>query len=126
MKSKKIIFPFEKLEVWQKAKSFCTLIYKASQKFPKEEFYGLTNQIRRAAVSVSANIAEGTSKISRKDQARFTVIAYASLMEVASHLEIARDLGYIDPNNIDDNLRPQIAHLANMLTKLRKYQLDIQ
>jgi four helix bundle protein len=125
MRDKKVVFSFEKLEVWQKAKLFCTTIYKLSREFPKEEQYGLTNQIRRAAVSVSANIAEGTSKISNKDQARFTVIAYASLMEVASHLEIARELEYINDDKIlDDTIRPQIAHLANMLNNLRKYQLN--
>ena len=125
MRDKKVVFSFEKLEVWQKAKHFCTSIYKLSREFPKEEQYGLTNQIRRAAVSVSANIAEGTSKISNKDQARFTVIAYASLMEVASHLEIARELEYINDDKIlDDTIRPQIAHLANMLNNLRKYQLN--
>ena len=84
------MFNFEKLEVWQKAIDFADLVYRETQSFPAEERFGLTNQMRRAAVSVSSNIAEGCSRISKGDFARFVEIATGSVFEVVSQAFICR------------------------------------
>ena len=84
------MFNFEKLEVWQKAIDFGDLIYLETRRFPSDERFGLTNQLRRAATSVSSNIAEGSSRSSENEFARFTEIAAGSLFEVVSQSFIAR------------------------------------
>lgn len=87
---------FEKLEVWHKAIDFADLIYSETRKFPADERFGLTNQMRRAAVSVSSNIAEGSSRSSRNDFARFLELATGSVFEVLSQSTIALRQGFID------------------------------
>jgi four helix bundle protein len=89
-----LLFSFEKLDVWNEAIAFAATVYRISRGYPPEERFGLTGQIRRAAVSVSANLAEGTAKSSRKDFARFIEIATGSLYEVVSESTIARDQGF--------------------------------
>ncbi len=84
------MFNFEKLEVWQKAIDFGDLVYLETRRFPSDERFGLTNQLRRAATSVSSNIAEGSSRSSKNEFARFTEIAAGSLFEVVSQSFIAR------------------------------------
>ena len=84
------MFNFEKLEVWQEAIDFGDLIYLETRRFPSDERFGLTNQLRRAATSVSSNIAEGSSRSSKNEFARFTEIAAGSLFEVVSQSYIAR------------------------------------
>jgi len=84
------MFTFEKLDVWQEAIAFADLIYTSTRDFPADERFGLTNQMRRAAVSISLNIAEGTSRISRADFARFLEIATGSVFEVVSQSFIGR------------------------------------
>jgi four helix bundle protein len=84
-----VMFNFEKLEVWHKAIAFADLIYDATGTFPNDERFGLTNQMRRAAVSISSNIAEGTSRTSSSDYARFVEIATDSLFEVVSQATIS-------------------------------------
>ena len=84
------MFNFEKLEVWQKAIDFGDLIYLETRRFPSDGRFGLTNQLRRAATSVSSNIAEGSSRSSKNEFARFTEIAAGSLFEVVSQSFIAR------------------------------------
>lgn len=83
------MFGFEQLEVWQKAIEFANRVYDITQSFPSDERFGLTSQMRRAAVSIPSNIAEGTSRGSNRDFARFVEIAYGSLMETVSHAHIA-------------------------------------
>ena len=78
------MFNFEKLDVWQKAIDFADLVYKHTRRFPADERFGLTNQMRRAAVSISSNIAEGTSRMSQSDFRRFIEIATGSVFEVTS------------------------------------------
>ena len=90
------MFKFEKLDVWQKAIDFADLIYRTTKPFPAEERFGLTNQMRRAAVSVSSNIAEGSSRVSDTDFARFVEIATGSLFEVVSEATIAKQRRLID------------------------------
>ena len=78
------MFNFEKLDVWQKAIDFADLVYNHTRDFPGDESFGLTNQMRRAAVSISSNVAEGTSRMSQTDFARFIEIATGSVFEVVS------------------------------------------
>ncbi len=85
---------FEELVVWQKAHQWVLTIYRISAGFPREELFGLTSQMRRAAASVPANIAEGFKRASTRDKLRFYNIAQASLEEARYHLILARDLGY--------------------------------
>lgn len=82
-------FNFEKLDVWREAIQFANLIYQLTSKFPEQERFGLTNQMRRAAVSVSSNLAEGSSRVSRADFARFVEIATGSLFEVVSQANVS-------------------------------------
>jgi len=86
---------FRSLKAWQKAYALALEIYKITKDFPKTEIYGLTSQIQRAAVSVSANIAEGYERNHRKEYIQFLMIAKGSLGEVEAYLMFARDLGYI-------------------------------
>jgi len=85
---------FEDLIVWQKAHAFVLNVYKITRQFPREETYGLTSQIRRAAVSVPANIAEGFKRRGRSDKARLMNVAEGSLEEARYYLRLAHDLGY--------------------------------
>ena len=89
------MFNFEKLEVWHKAIAFADSVYEATGGFPGDERFGLTNQMRRAAVSISSNIAEGSSRSSSNDYARFIEVATGSLFEVVSQATIARRRGFL-------------------------------
>src|SRR5688572_9576420 len=95
-------FSFERLEVWQLSRELARLLYKTTSKFPPDERFGLVSQIRRAADSLAVNIAEGSSRMSPKDQARFTVFSFSSLIAVFNHLTIAKDLEYIDEYHLRD------------------------
>lgn len=87
------IYSFERLEVWQKSGKLVEQVYHYTRQFPVEEKYGLANQLRRASVSVSSNIAEGSARWSKKDKARFHELAYGSLIEVLNQLILSNDLG---------------------------------
>ena len=89
------MFNFEKLETWHEAIAFGDSVYQLTRNFPTEERFGLTNQMRRAAVSISSNIAEGCSRSSRADYARFIEIATGSLFEVVSQATIGRNQGFL-------------------------------
>ena len=113
------MFNFEKLEVWQKAIQFADLVYRLTKTFPDDERFGLTSQMRRAAVSISSNIAEGTSRHSRDDYARFLEIASGSLFEVVSQSFIGRNLGLLN----DDAFRALYSaaeEQSRMLSGLRR------
>jgi four helix bundle protein len=117
------MFNFEKLDVWQKAIDFADLIYTETRAFPVEERFGLTNQLRRAAVSVSSNIAEGSSRSSKSDFARFTEIAAGSVFEVVSQAFVARRQNFVS----EDQFRRIYAaaeELSRMLSGLRKSLLS--
>ena len=86
---------YRDLLVWQKAMDLVTEVYRVTKEFPKEERFGLTEQIRRAAVSLPANIAEGQGRRHRREFRNFLSIALGSLAELETHLEIARRLGYL-------------------------------
>jgi len=114
-------FGFEKLEVWQEARKLTVEIYRLTEKFPEREKFGLTNQLRRASVSIGANIAEGATRSSAKEQAYFSSIAYGSLMETMSHLITSFDLSFIT----DDDLaliRNMIQPLSLKINNLRNTQ----
>lgn len=115
-------FSFEKLEVWQLARKLATEIYKTTQSFPQEEKYSLVSQIRRAAVSVSANIAEGTTRQTAKDQAYFTTVSFSSLMELFNHLVISSDLGYVKVDELAD-YRRLTQQLSVKLSNLKASQV---
>jgi four helix bundle protein len=95
---------FEDLIVWQKAHQFVLTVYRFTESFPKAELYGLTSQLRRAAVSIPANIAEGFKKKGRADKARFMDIAQGSLEESRYYLILSRDLGYGDSAGLNSQL----------------------
>ena len=117
------MFNFEKLDVWQKAIEFADLIYNKTRSFPAEERFGLTNQLRRAAISISSNIAEGSSRSSKNDFARFTEIAAGSVFEVVSQAFIARRQGFLS----DDSFRAIYSaaeEQSRMLSGLRKSLLS--
>ena len=76
------IYSFEKLEVWKLAKDLCVYIYKLTSKFPPEEKFGLVSQMRRASVSIASNTAEGSSRVSPKDQSHFYTVAFSSTIEL--------------------------------------------
>lgn len=116
------IFSFEKLEVWKDAIQLSKKIYGITENFLSEEKFGLTNQLKRATNSISANLAEGTSRKTNKDKAHFTTIAYSSTMEVLNHLILSKELNYISKENYEI-LRSDIYKVSNKLNALRKSQL---
>lgn len=112
------MFGFEKLDVWQLAVQFADQIYDVTAQFPSDERFGLTNQLRRAGVSISANVAEGSGRGSPKDFARFIEIAYGSLMEIVSHIRIAKNRKFL--SDADHQILYQTAEkLAKMLSGLK-------
>ncbi len=116
------LFSFEKLESWQLSRKLAHNIYQITNKFPSEEKFAMVSQLRRAAVSVAANIAEGSTRILPKDQAHFTSLAYSSLMELLNHLIIAFDLGYLGQKELSV-YRKNIRLLSVKLSNLKYSQL---
>ena len=113
------MFNFEKLDVWQHAIDFADLAYTLTRSFPADERFGLTNQMRRAAVSVSSNIAEGSARMSRDDFARFVEIATGSLFEVVSQSVIARRQGFLTPEQ-QGQIYDTAENLGKQLSGLRR------
>ncbi len=109
---------FEKLDVWQLSKNLSVEIYKLTESYPKNEMFGLVNQIRRATVSVASNIAEGSGRISGRDKAHFIQLAYGSLMEVLNQILISKDLNFISEDKYLD-MRSRIEEISNKLNALR-------
>lgn len=107
---------YRELEVWQKSMDFVEDVYKALKAFPAEEKYGLCDQIRRAAVSIPSNIAEGFGRDTNAEFARFLSIARGSLFEIATQLELANRLGYLPPKS---GLYQQVESIGKMLNALR-------
>lgn len=116
-------YSFEKLNVWQRSKGLCVQIYKLTNKFPEDEKYGFNSQLRRAALSVSSNLAEGSSRVSYKEKARYTEIAFGSLMEVLSQLLVAKDLKFINEEELQE-IRSTIEEIGNKLNKLKISQVN--
>lgn len=120
------VFGYRKLIAYQKAKEVVKRTYKLLKKFPAEERWAMCDQLRRASVSITSNIAEGVNRYSVKDKAHFIEVAYGSLMEVSSQFEIAEELGYItteDRMSIDELIR-EVARLLSGLQNSYKPSTD--
>ena len=110
---------FRKLQVWQRAHAFTLALYPVTKLFPSDELYGLTSQIRRAAVSIPSNIAEGCGRQGDAELSRFCQIAMGSASEVEYQLELARDLNFF-PQATYQDLNEQLLDLKRMLNALIK------
>ena len=109
--------PHEKLEAWKKSIEATLTVYKVTERFPKEEKFGLTSQLRRAAVSIPANIAEGAARTSGKEFCHFLSNAQGSASEAETELLIAHRLGYVQAGQYEP-LRASIAEVGRMITGL--------
>ena len=108
---------YRRLRVWHAANAFTVAIYAASKSFPADERFGLISQLRRAAVSIQSNIAEGCGRGTRADTARMIQIAIGSTAEAHNQLHLCSDLGYLKPE-LYEALSAQALHIKNMLAKL--------
>lgn len=116
-------YSYKNLNVYQEAKMFVVAVYKLLDSFPDSEKFALCNQIRRAAISVTSNIAEGVSRTSNKEKIHFLEIAYASMMEVDSQLDVSIELGYITIEQYE-LINKQINNIGRQLSVLRnKYKV---
>ena len=111
---------FEDLKVWQKAHQLVIKIYRLSKGFPRDEMFGLTSQLRRAAVSVPANVAEGFKRVTVPDKLRFFNIAPSSLEEVRYYLILVHDLEYGDTRELKENLGEVSRMLTAYVRSLRR------
>lgn len=112
-------FSFKNLEVWKVSKSFAKDVYELTSTFPQDERYGLTSQLRRAAVSVMSNIAEGAGRKHKKEFVQFLYLARGSLNETVAQLEISLEFGYLDQNALD-LVEEKAERINQMLWKLSK------
>ena len=110
---------FRDLVAWQKAMALVTEVYRLTRTFPKEETYGIVSQVRRAAVSIPSNIAEGHAHRSRTEYSRFVQIAIGSLHELDTQLEIAVNLGYLTSSSYRD-LHEKVREIERMLSSLHQ------
>ena len=116
-------YSYKNLNVYQDAKMFVVAVYKLLDSFPDSEKFALCNQIRRAAISVTSNIAEGVSRTSNKEKIHFLEIVYASMMEVDSQLDVSIELGYITIEQYE-LINKQINNIGRQLSVLRnKYKV---
>lgn len=115
-------FPHEKLETWQLAKALAKQVYTLTSAFPKEERFGLVDQMRRAAVSVMSNLAEGCGRTSARDQAHFSQLAFGSLLELDAQHQLSLDLGFLGKDEYQA-IRSVITDLVKKISALRASQL---
>ena len=115
-------YTFEHLDVWQCAKRLAVRIYSITANFPERERFGLSNQMRRASISVCSNLAEGSAKFSAREKARFTETAYCSLMELLNQCIISRELEFISEDELR-HLRIHVNEIAAKASRLRESQL---
>ena len=109
---------FRKLEVWRKSMTLANTVYQKTKDFPKEELYGITNQMRRYSVSIPSNIAEGCAKSSSKEFARYLKISLGSAYELETQMTISIGLNYLDKSSYDQIL-DEIIQIQKMISKLR-------
>ena len=112
---------FKDLEIWKRSRVFCSTIYQVTSNFPESEKFGLTNQLRRAAVSIPSNIAEGSSRKSNKDFARFLQITLGSAFEIETQLLIAFDLKFIS----DEDLESLLNELNSIIKMTSKFNTSL-
>jgi len=110
---------YKELNVWQKSYKLCLHTYKITKHFPKDEMYGLTSQIRRSAVSIPSNIAEGYGRKTTLEYVRFLYIAYGSVCELETQMMISGDLGYVEKESLKE-LREEIGDVESMLKAMIK------
>ncbi|MEI6511446.1 MAG: four helix bundle protein [Candidatus Uhrbacteria bacterium] len=115
---------YKDLNVWQAAMNLVTDVYRQTESFPKHELFGLVSQIRRCAVSIPSNVAEGSRRGTRKDFRHFVLIAYGSGAELETQLEVAKRLGYIS-NEFHVGLEQKLTDIMRMLNGLTR-SLDEQ
>lgn len=113
------IFSYRRLIVYQHCRRYVKLIYTLLRKFPIEERYALCDQLRRAATSITSNIAEGMGRFSNREKLHFIEVAYGSLYETMSQIEIALDLNYINQEDFSQ-IEEEVVNIAKMLSGLRK------
>ncbi|HNX88963.1 MAG TPA: four helix bundle protein [Paludibacteraceae bacterium] len=111
------------LTVWKKSIDFVTTVYKITEEYPKTEIYGLTNQVRRAVVSVPSNIAEGAARTSKKEFSHFLSISLGSISEVETQLIVSRNLNYITNEQLE-NLLSELIEIRKMIIGLKKTMSD--
>ena len=117
------MFNFEKLVVWRKSIALADLVYRLTKSFPSDERFGLTNQMRRSAISVSSNLAEGCSRASEADFCRFTEIATGSAFELSSQSVIARNQGLLN-EDAHQQIYCATLEIVRMLSGLRRFLQD--
>lgn len=115
------VYSFEKLASWQQAKQLAIWTYGVTKTFPAEEKFGIVPQMRRAAISIASNLAEGTSRKTAKDQANFSTISYSSTIELLNDLIIANELKYINMELYEQG-REMIEKQTFLIAQLRKSQ----
>ncbi len=108
---------YRSLDVWKRARELVVRVYQLTESFPSEERFGLTSQMRRAAISIPSNIAEGAGRATRPDYTRFLSMAGGSLNELECHLEISSDLGFGDGSE-SERIRTEVAEVRAMITSL--------
>lgn len=113
------MFSFENLKVWQDSRKLVSSVYRLIEKFPPSEKFALSDQLRRAVISVPSNIAEGSGRFSNKEKIRFIEISYGSLMEVYCQLILAYDLQYISKEELESESQ-KINEISKMLKALKK------
>ena len=111
-------YNYKDLDLYKAAKDLVLSVYALLRKFPKEEQYALSDQLRRAVISIPSNIAEGLGRVSTKEQIHFLEIAYGSLREVDCQLDIAKDLAYISDDELSD-VEKQIEKVAALIAGMR-------
>jgi four helix bundle protein len=109
--------PHYRLEAWKMAMALMSMVYRTTQSFPKEENYGLTSQLRRSAISIPSNIAEGASRYGTKEFAQFLNVSIGSISELETQFLIAVDLGYLEAN---DPVFEQLEQVSRLVTGLHK------
>ena len=117
-------YQFEKLNAWQESRKMVVAVYQLLKKFPHEERFALCDQLRRAAISVPSNIAEGNGRIALKEQIHFLEIAFGSIMEVYCQLQIAQDLDYITTEDFNQ-IKPVIYNTSKLISGLRSSKVAL-
>lgn len=109
---------FKDLEIWKRSRIFCSKIYAETANFPENEKFGITNQLRRASVSIPSNIAEGSSRASNKELSRFLEIAIGSAYEIETQLLISNDLKFLEFETLESLLN-ELEEIIKMISKFR-------
>jgi four helix bundle protein len=115
-------YSFEKLHAWGDARDFVKWIYQITSSFPPEERFGLTLQMRRAAISIVSNLAEGSARNTKKDKAYFSQLAYSSTIEILNQMILSKDLRFLPSSALTEG-RMKIENISRKIAALRRSQL---